>query len=48
MFGVSERTARKWWDGETGCNGACVVIALLVHPDAARVALFGEDEEGAR
>lgn len=34
-FGVSERAARKWWHAEGGVNGAHVVHALRILPDAA-------------
>lgn len=35
VFHVSQRAARKWLDGETGCKGASVAIALSLHPDSA-------------
>lgn len=31
-FGVSERTARAWWNGETGVNGAHIATAFRVLP----------------
>ena len=34
-FGVSERAARKWWDGEGGPKGAPVAMALVLHPESA-------------
>jgi hypothetical protein len=40
-FGVCERTARKWWDGETGANGGHVAVAVRTHPEAAARMLFG-------
>jgi hypothetical protein len=40
VFGVSERTARKWWKGETGANGGYVAIAVNEHPVAAPRMLF--------
>lgn len=40
VFGVSERAARKWWNGETGANGAHVAIAVNEHPVAAPRMLF--------
>lgn len=33
-FGVSERTARAWWKGETGANAAQVAIAFRHCPEA--------------
>lgn len=33
-FGVSERAARRWWDG-AGPRGAFVAIALQLHPESA-------------
>lgn len=33
VFGVSERCARKWMDGESGCNGAHLSVAFRQHPD---------------
>lgn len=43
VFGVSERTARKWWKGETGANGGHVAIAMRENPVAANRILFSED-----
>lgn len=40
VFAVSERTARKWWNGETGANGGHVAIAVNEHPVAAPRMLF--------
>lgn len=34
-FGVSERAARKWWDGIGGPRGAAVAQAVMQHPEAA-------------
>jgi len=42
-FGVSERAARKWWHAEGGVNGACVVHALRILPDAARAMLIAAE-----
>lgn len=42
VFGVSERTARKWWNAETGVNGGHVAVALAEHPVAAPRMLFSE------
>lgn len=39
VFGVSERAARKWWDGDGACGGAKVVIALRLHPEASAMLL---------
>ena len=41
VFPVSERTARTWWNGEGGSNGAYVVIAMMVHPVSAGQILLG-------
>ncbi|WP_224826266.1 hypothetical protein [Cognatishimia sp. MH4019] len=43
IFGVSERTARKWWKGETGANGGHVAIAVNEHPVAAPRMLFAAE-----
>lgn len=43
VFPVSERTARKWWNGETGANGSNVAIAVLEHPVAAPRLLFAAE-----
>lgn len=43
VFGVSERTARKWWDGETGANGGHVAIAVIKHPVEAPQMLFAAE-----
>jgi hypothetical protein len=43
VFGVSERTARKWWKGETGANGGHVAIAVNEHPVAAPRMLFAAE-----
>ena len=43
VFGVSERTARKWWNGETGANGGHVAIAVNEHPVAAPRMLFAAE-----
>jgi hypothetical protein len=39
-FEVSERTARKWWEGETGAHGGHVAVACRMHPVAAPAMLF--------
>jgi hypothetical protein len=39
-FGVSERTARKWWDGSNGANGGNVAVAVALHPETAPQMLF--------
>lgn len=41
-FGVTERAARKWWQGIGGCKGAAVVVAVQLHPDTAPDMLFRE------
>ncbi|MGK7663353.1 MULTISPECIES: hypothetical protein [unclassified Marinovum] len=41
-FGVCERTARKWFDGETGARGAHVAMALRQHGREAWDMLIGE------
>ena len=33
VFGVSERAARKWWNGEGGAHGVNVAVASAEHPD---------------
>ncbi len=43
VFGVSERTSRKWWNGETGANGGHVAIAVNEHPVAAPRMLFAAE-----
>lgn len=43
VFGVSERTARKWWKGETGANGGHVAIAMSAHPVTAQRMLFAAE-----
>lgn len=43
VFGVCERTARKWWKGETGANGGHVAIAVNEHPVAAPRMLFAAE-----
>lgn len=43
VFPVSERTARKWWDGETGANGGNVAVAILTHPTTAPAMLFAAE-----
>lgn len=43
VFPVSERTARKWWDGETGCVGGYVAVAIHEHPAIAPRMLFAAE-----
>lgn len=43
VFSVSERAARKWWNGEGGANGASVAIAMREHPVAAARMLFAAE-----
>lgn len=43
VFWVSERTARKWWSGETGASGGYVAIAVNEHPVAAPRMLFAAE-----
>jgi hypothetical protein len=43
VFGVSERAARKWWNGESGANGGYVAIAMAEHPVAAQRMLFAAE-----
>lgn len=38
---VTERSARRWWDG-AGPRSAFVAIALLVHPEPAAAHLLGD------
>ena len=42
-FQVSERTARKWWNGETGANGGHVAVAVRIHPVEAPRMLFAAE-----
>lgn len=32
VFRVDDRTARKWWKGETGCVGGYVAVAFNLDP----------------
>lgn len=41
MFNVSERAARKWWDGDGACRGDKVAMAIAMHPADAAEMLFG-------
>lgn len=41
VFGVSEKAARKWWEGVGGCNADKVAIAVKRNPVEANVILFG-------
>lgn len=41
-FGVCERTARKWWEGESGVNGGYVAVAMRTHPQEAATLLFAD------
>jgi hypothetical protein len=43
VFRVSERTARKWWAGETGAVGGHVAIAMNEHPAIATRMLFAAE-----
>lgn len=43
VFEVSERTARKWWAGETGAVGGHVAIAINEHPATAPAMLFAAE-----
>ena len=40
-FGVTERAARRWWDG-AGPRGAFVAIALRLHPNSAPAYLLSD------
>ncbi|MBB3995286.1 hypothetical protein GGR95_002941 [Sulfitobacter undariae] len=40
-FGVTERAARRWWDG-AGPRGAFVAIALRLHPESAPAFLLAD------
>jgi hypothetical protein len=40
VYRVSERAARKWWDGDGGPRGDKVAQAMIMHGEAARVALL--------
>ncbi len=43
LFGVTERAARKWLSGETGCKGGAVAIAMQLHPQTATRYLFAAE-----
>jgi len=43
VFHVSEKTARNWWTGATGANGAHVAIAVNAHPEQAHIMLFAAE-----
>lgn len=43
QFGVTERAARKWLSGETGCKGGAVAIAMQLHPQTATRYLFAAE-----
>lgn len=43
VFGVSERAARKWWNGEGGVNAGYVAIAKAEHPVQAERMLFAAE-----
>jgi hypothetical protein len=43
VFNVSERTARKWFAGETGCVGGHVAVAIIEHPVEAPRMLFAAE-----
>jgi hypothetical protein len=38
-FRVSERAARKWWDGVGAARGDKVLIAMRIHPEASQMLL---------
>jgi len=40
-FQVSEKAARKWWDGAGSCRGDKAAMAIALHPDTAPQMLFG-------
>lgn len=42
-FGVTERAARKWLAGETGCKGGAVCIAVQLHPETAPQMLWAAE-----
>lgn len=42
-FGVTERAARKWLAGETGCKGGAVAIAVQLHPVTAPQMLWAAE-----
>jgi hypothetical protein len=41
-FGVTDRAARKWWDGIGGPNGAKVAQAHLMYPAEAQMLFAAE------
>jgi hypothetical protein len=42
FFGVSERAAAKWWNGEGGVNGGKVALACSTIPTAATMLFAAE------
>lgn len=42
-FQVSERAARRWWNGEGGVNGGYVAVAIETHPIEAPRRLFAAE-----
>lgn len=40
FFDVNERTARKWWEGVGGCQGAPVAMAAAAHPEGFRTIIL--------
>lgn len=40
-FQVSERAARKWWEGDGSCRADKAAVAMALHPDTAPQMLFG-------
>lgn len=44
VFEVSERTARKWWEGEMGCRAQHLIVALRTDPDNAWQMMIGGGE----
>lgn len=42
-FQVSERAARKWWNGEGGVNGGHVAVAIQMQPAIAPRLLFAAE-----
>lgn len=41
-FNVTDKAARRWWNGEGGANGAYTMIAMALHPVQARRVLCPE------
>lgn len=43
VFRVDDRTARKWWNGETGCVGGYVAVAFNLDPQGVSEMLMAAE-----